>query len=130
MHASFTTQITSREKSRFRGRNETGSVLITASVVAAILSLIVVSYLAWVTNEYRLGKRSHAWTQTLNLCEAGIELGMAELNFAYRLDPSQAFRSSEGWSSASNNFTKTVENFGDANGHKLGSFSIMVSGVG
>lgn len=101
--------------------------MITAAIAAAVLGILVVSYLNWVTNEYRLSKRSHAWTQALNLCEAGVELALAELNHVYRQDPSKAFLTAGGWSApASSTCQKTVTGFTDSTGKVVGNFIVSV----
>src|SRR5258707_1120989 len=112
-------------------RQEQGSFLITAAVAAGILAILVVGYLTWVTNEVNLNYRSQGWTQALNLCEAGLELGMAELNYPYRYQgPAYAFQSSSGWvANGSYQYTKSVSSFTNAAGATIGSFSVTVANL-
>jgi hypothetical protein len=96
-----------------------------AAVAACVLGIMVTGFLAWVTNEYRLAQRSNMWTESLYLAEAGLELGCAELNFG------SAFAAADGWSAAgSGAYQKTVNSFKDSSGKTVGSFSVLVSGVG
>ncbi len=109
------------------GLREDGSALMTAAIAAAVLGIMVTSYLSWVTNEYRLTKHSEAWSQALYLAEAGMELGCAELNFPYEQGGS-AFSAANGWTSAgANTYQKTVANFTDSTGTAIGSFSVLVA---
>lgn len=101
----------------------------SAAIAAAVLGIMVVSYLAWVTSEYRLSKRSHAWSQALNLCEAGVELALAEYNCKYVYDPASAFASANGWQTAGSTSTRTVSNFTDSTGRVVGSVDITVTGI-
>jgi hypothetical protein len=114
-----------------RWQRADGSALMAAAIAAAVLGLMVVSYLTWVTNEYRLSKRSHAWAQALNLCEAGVELGLAELNYPYRYNgPVYSFQSSDGWAAnGSYQYTKSVTNVTTATGASVGSFTVTVAGL-
>ena len=115
------------KRSRQR-RSERGSSLITAAIGAGVLGVLVVGYLSWVTNEYILSQRAHRWTEALDVCEAGAELGMAELNSYYRYDTSTAFSSSRGWSSiGANAYTRTVTNFTDSTGRVAGSVVVTVT---
>jgi len=93
---------------------------------------MVVSYLTWVTNEYRLSKRSRNWAQALYLAEAGLDVAMAELNFPYRTQgPLYAFQSANGWTAAGpSSYTKSVTGFTNATGAVVGDFSVTVANVG
>lgn len=108
-------------------------MLMTAAIAAAVLGIMSVSFLAWVTNEYRLNRRAHAWSQSQQLCEAGVELGLSELNYAYRYDPSPSasFRPADGWApiESSTGAQKTVNNFTDSTGKVLGNFTIAVKQI-
>jgi hypothetical protein len=117
------------KRSRQR-RSERGYSLITAAVAAGVLGILVVGYLSWVTNEYILSQRSHRWTEALDVCEAGAELGMAELNAYYRYDTSTAFLNSRGWSSiGANAYSRTVTNLTDSTGRTVGSVVVTVTGA-
>ncbi len=99
----------------------------SAAIAASVLGIMVVSYLSWVTNEYRLTKRSEAWSQALYLAEAGMELGCAELNFPY-LQGRWAFDGSKGWTVVDlNTYQKIVTNFTDSTGRVIGNFSVRVA---
>lgn len=112
------------------GRRD-GSALLSAAVAAAVLGIMVISYLTWVTNEYRLAKRSHGWAQALSLCEAGTELALAEFNFYYVTRPATAFGASRGWANPTLTMaTRTVTGLADSTGQTVGNVSITVSNIG
>src|SRR6266404_1933506 len=114
-----------------RLQQEQGSFLITAAIASGILAILMFAYLTYITNEYSLNNRSQGRTQALDLCESGLELGMAELNFPYQSNPSQAFTNANGWtSSGSGIYAKTVSNFTAIGGAGLGTVSVTVSNVG
>jgi hypothetical protein len=104
----------------------------SAAIAAAVLGIMVVGFLTWVTNEYRLSKRSHAWAQSLDLAESGVELGLAELNLRYFPNGlAGSFTTATGWSNPSGGvYTETVSNFTDNAGNVIGNFTVTVSGVG
>ena len=113
-----------------RSRQNKGYTIITAAIVAGVLAILVVGYLAWVTNEYRLSQRSHRWNQALYLAEAGVEVGLAEFNFKFRPSPGTAFSTGDGWTpTGSGNYSKTVSNFTDNAGVVLGTFVVSVNGT-
>lgn len=106
-----------------------GSALMAAAIAAAVLGIMVVSYLTWVTNEYRFSKRSNLWAEALYLAEAGSELGCAELNFPYRQGGS-AFLTDNGWTMVGGDaYQKTVTGFTDSSGNTIGNLAVLVSGV-
>ncbi len=109
-------------------RND-GYTLMAAAIAAGVLSILVVGYLSWVTNEYRLSQRSDRWNQALYLAEAGVEVGLAEFNFKYRPSPGSAFSTGSGWTAASGSYSKTVSNFTDNAGQVLGTFVVEVNGI-
>src|SRR5437867_6779627 len=111
-----------------RFANRRGSALVTAAIVAGILAILVAGFLSYVTNEYGLNVRAQAWSQALHLCEAGVDLGLAEMNFPYRMQgPLYSFQSSAGWvANGSYSYTKTVTNITDATGASVGSFTLTV----
>jgi hypothetical protein len=114
---------------QYRWQRADGSALIAAAVAAGVLGIMVTSYLAWVTNEYRLANRSHMWAEALYLAEAGLELGCAELNFPY-VQGGSAFSTGNGWTTVgSGAYQKTVTDFKDSSGTTIGSLSVLVSGV-
>ncbi len=103
-----------------------------AAIAAGVLSILVAGYLTWVTNEYMLSRRSQSWTQALHLCEAGVELGLAELNFPYRNNAPQAFSNPSGWQpvpSQPGSYYRTALNYTDAAGFVAGSFTVTVANV-
>jgi hypothetical protein len=114
---------------QYRWHRADGSALMAAAVAAGVLGIMVTGYLAWVTNEYRLAKRSHMWTEALYLAEAGLELGCAELNFPH-LQGGSAFSTDNGWTTVgSDAYQKTVTDFKDSSGTTIGNLSVLVSGV-
>ena len=80
-------------------RHNNGSVLIGACIASGVIFIMIMGMLLFITNEYKLNVRSHKWTQSLNLAEAGVDIAFAEFN-NYYLTGSNAFTSSRGWSDA------------------------------
>jgi hypothetical protein len=112
-----------------RSAGNRGSTLVAAAIAAAILSILIAGYLAYLTNAYRLGSRSDSWNDAMHLAEAGVELGMAEFNFPYQAGA--GFASSNGWTSqGASTYKKTVTNFTDSANAVVGSISITVKSVG
>ncbi len=60
-----------------------GSVLVTTLVLAAILGTTLAGYLYWARTQNLLVAQSQAWNAALAYAEAGIEEGMAQINFTY-----------------------------------------------
>ncbi len=75
-------------------RSQSGSLLITAAVAAAVIAILIGGMLTYISNEYRLNVHSHRWTQALHLAEAGVEVGFAEFN---NYASTNAFSGSRGW---------------------------------
>ena len=121
----------SRFNSQRVQQRRAGSALMSAAVAAGVLGIMVVSYLAWITNEYRMSVRSHAWSQALSLCEAGVELALAEYNYVYVKNPGSAFRPSDGWvaGSSTTSVTRKVNNFKDSTGRTVGSFVVTIENL-
>jgi hypothetical protein len=61
-------------------RNESGSILVIALVMAGILGLSLISYLLLMNHQNRMVFRGQAWNHALALAEAGVEDGLAHLN--------------------------------------------------
>src|SRR5260221_398093 len=58
---------------KIRLGRERGSVLVTALVLSAIVGIVLGSYYFFVSNHYKMSKRSEAWNLALPTLEAGIE---------------------------------------------------------
>src|SRR5262245_47862046 len=59
---------------------ESGSVLILAVILGAILLITLGSYYYFVRSENLMVAQSQAWNSSLAIAEAGIEEGMAQIN--------------------------------------------------
>ena len=111
-------------------RPSQGSILVSAAVAAAILSILVAGLLKYFTNEYFLNFRSHAWTQAMHLAEAGVEVGFAELRYQYYQGGS-GFTTGRGWTDlGGGSYSNRVSNFQDTAGNTIGYLDVIVSGVG
>jgi hypothetical protein len=111
-------------------RDQSGSMLITASVAAAIIAIIIGSILAYLGNEYAFNMRSHRWTQALSLAEAGVEMGFAEFN-NYYLVGSNGFSSARGWyNGGGGTYYRWVSSYTNGAGVVDGSVYAYVNGVG
>ncbi len=65
---------------RSKYSRQCGSVLIITLILAVILGTTLASYLYWVRTQNLLVSESQAWNSALNIAEAGIEEGMAQIN--------------------------------------------------
>jgi hypothetical protein len=103
-----------------------GSVLIAAAVSAAILAILTVGFLTYLTSESNLNYRGHRWNQAFHLAEGAVEVGLAELNYQYtRGGSGVGFQSANGWNSPGpNTYRKTVTNLTDSRGQVVGSFQV------
>lgn len=104
-----------------------GSTLVIAALASGVLTIAMVSFLSYLSNEHFLNIRSNSWSKSFHLAEAGIEVGYAELNYQYYLNSGSGFSSGRGWSNISNVFTKTVSNYTDNTGAAVGNVTITVS---
>jgi hypothetical protein len=110
--------------------SERGSVLITAAVAAAVIAVLVGGFLTFISDEYAMNLRSHAWTQALHMAEAGVELSFAEFNYWYYQGGNE-FSSYRGWYSAGGGtYYRTVSSFYDEQGRDIGTVYCYVNGVG
>jgi hypothetical protein len=112
-----------------RDQSNCGSALVAAAVSAGILAIVVAALLTYLTDEANLNYRSHRWTQTLHLAEAGIDLAFAEFNYQY-FQGGNGFQSDRGWSGSGGVYTKTVTGLTDTDGASVGDITLTVSGVG
>src|SRR2546430_1693346 len=62
-----------------RGLNS-GTILFIAMILCALLGLALGSYLYWARTQNVLVAESQAWNAALEIAEAGIEEGMAQIN--------------------------------------------------
>jgi len=114
---------------QIRRHQESGSLLITAAISAAIISILIGGMLTFLTNEYTLEVRAHRWNQALNLGEAGVEMAFAEFN-NYYITGADGFSTTRGWSAHSGGtYVKTAAFTNGAN-EFVGSVYSSVNGVG
>src|SRR5258708_33074082 len=107
-----------------------GSVLLSAAMSAGILAIVIAGVLTYLSDEYNANFRVHRWNQALHLSEAGVEIGLAELNYQYSQGGS-GFQSARGWTSlGGGNYSKTVTNLTDANGNIVGTLAVIASSIG
>ncbi len=105
-----------------------GSVLLSASMTAGVLAILIAGFLSYLSNESNLNYRSHRWNQSFHLAEAAVETGIAEYNFQY-YQGNNGFQSS-GWTSlGGNSYSKTVANLTDNSGNVIGTLSVTASNV-
>lgn len=110
--------------------NTRGSALISAAIASGILSIVIASFITFLTNEYILNFRSHRWTQSLHLAEGGIEIAFAELNYPFYRNNSP-FQSAAGWvaGGTAGTYTMTVSNLTSTTGEAVGDVTITVTGA-
>lgn len=66
---------------RLRNRySESGGVLVTTLIICALVGIMLVAYLAMVSNQHKLSQRSQVWNNCIPMCEAGVEEALAHLN--------------------------------------------------
>jgi hypothetical protein len=110
-------------------RQNDGSVLVAACIAAGVMFIMIMGMLTYITNEYRLNVRSHKWTQSLNLAEAGVDLAFAEFN-NYYMTGTNAFDSSRGWTGSAGTYWYYNPNFTNSFGQNVGVLYAYVYGVG
>ena len=88
---------------RLRNRYSTsGGVLVTTLIICALVGIMLVAYLAMVSNQHKLSQRSQVWNNCIPMCEAGVEEALAHLN---HINTTSNF-AINGWKSNSGNFYK------------------------
>src|ERR1051326_9033970 len=105
-------------------RADSGSTLMIALVLAMVIMIALQGLLSYLTSEYRLVHRTYSYENALYLAEAGIEEGVAMVNYG-----------ADNWSAngcssfATTNYTKTVNNFtSTTRSSVLGNYAISVFG--
>src|SRR5215467_8632066 len=68
---------------RSKRKQESGSVLLVVLCIAIVLGIVAMGYMYLVSTQHRLVARSQSWNTALNVAEAGIEDGMAQLNVSF-----------------------------------------------
>jgi hypothetical protein len=110
-------------------RSAQGSVLLSASMTAGVLAILVAGFLSYLSNESNLNYRAHRWNQSFHLAEAAVETGIAEYNYWY-YQGSNGFQSSRGWTDlGGNSYSKTITNLTDASGNVVGTLSVTASNI-
>jgi Tfp pilus assembly protein PilX len=79
-------------------RNESGSVLMIALVMAGLLGVAMLSYFLLMSHQNRMVFRGQSWNHALTLAEAGVEDGLAQLNRKFGTNNSRG--GVNGWSGA------------------------------
>ncbi len=64
-----------------RHSQERGSVLASVLVISALLTLSLVAYLTFVSNQHKLTGRSQSWNGALVMAESGLEEALTHINF-------------------------------------------------
>jgi hypothetical protein len=80
-------------------RNDSGSILVIALVMAGLLGVSLISYLLLMNHQNRMVFRGQAWNHALALAEAGVEDGLAQLNRTFGTNNSRG--GVNGWSGSS-----------------------------
>ena len=89
-----------------------GGTILAALIVCGLVGIMLIAYLAMVSNQHKLSHRSQVWNNCIPMCEAGIEEALAHLN---HINTTSNF-AINGWTSNANNFYKTrTLNGGTAN---------------
>src|SRR5262245_50276550 len=77
-------------------RNESGSVLMIALVMAGILGVCLISYFTLMNHQNRMVFRGQAWNHALSLAEAGVEDALAHINLEFGTN--NPIGGTDGWS--------------------------------
>lgn len=111
--------------------NERGSLLITAAISAAVVSILIGGMLTFISTEYEFEVRGHRWTQAMYLAEAGMEMGFAEFNNYYRLGLG-GFPESRGWYATypAGSYYRWVPSYLNNRSNNVGYVYVEVRGVG
>ena len=112
-----------------RVRQNNGSLILTAAISAAVVVILVGGMLTYVSNEYKLNIRSHKWTQSLALGEAGVDMAFTEFNNFYSAG-SNGFSSSRGWREDDGVYSRSVDTFLNPQGENVGVIRAEVRRVG
>ncbi|MSU23228.1 MAG: hypothetical protein EXS32_05315 [Opitutus sp.] len=91
-------------KSSNRFRSQRGSLLLVAMVFAAVISIVLTSYLRLSVTALNLAQRAFYANQAMNLTESGLELAMAQINTNSTTWPSP-------WTAAPNSATDVIATF-------------------
>jgi hypothetical protein len=114
---------------RRRLGNPSGSLIVTAAVASAVIAIMVTGMLTYISNEYAFNVRSHRWMEALNIAEAGVELGIAEVNNFYF--QGAGFQSSRGWYNAGGGmYYRSTAYLTNTSGQVAGSFYTWLYNVG
>src|SRR5260221_4866515 len=106
-----------------------GSVLVSASMAAGVLAILIAGFLTYLSDEYNWNFRSHRWNQSFHLAEAAVETGIAEYNY-WQYQAGSGFQSARGWTSlVGNSYSKTVANLADNSGNVVGTFYVKASNI-
>jgi Tfp pilus assembly protein PilX len=99
-------------------KHESGSVLLVVLCIAIVLGIVAMGYMYLVSTQHRLVARSQSWNTALNVAEAGIEDGMAQLNVSFGTNYTP---------SALTNWTLTGAIYGPrSNTIPIGSYSAII----
>lgn len=99
-------------------------------MAAGVLAIILVGLLAYLSNEYSLNYRSHAWNRALHLAEAAAEIAFGELNYQY-YQANAGFQSARGWHMVNaSTYSNAISGFTDSAGQVAGDVYVVVTGVG
>lgn len=110
---------------RRRHHCQRGSLLITALLIAAVLGLALVGYIALSQNALKLAHRTLFTNDAGNLAEAGIE----EALYCYNQmnAGTSAAKAWTGWTTSGGNATRTLAPF-NRDQHAVGTVKVFVSG--
>ncbi len=103
---------------------QSGSVLVITIVLSLVIMIALDGLMILLTTEYRMVTRTAAYGSALYVAEAGVEEGVAMLNYG------NSNWSANGWSSSGSSYVKTVNNFSSLNnGSSIGSYSVVLSSI-
>jgi Tfp pilus assembly protein PilX len=67
---------------RLHSSRNDGSVLASVLVISALLTLSLVAYLTFVSNQHKLTGRSQSWNGALVMAESGVEEALTHINYS------------------------------------------------
>lgn len=111
-------------KSRRAVGGRDGSTLIVTMLLAVAIMIVIEGLLSYLTSEYRMVHRTFSYGNAIYLAEAGIEEGIAGVNYGANN------WAANGWSSLNTtNYTKTTSNFSPAGSSSVvGNYVVNVYG--
>src|SRR5213594_4210968 len=80
-----------------------GGILVAALIVSITVGMMLIAYLAMVSNQHKFSQRSQVWNNSLAMCEAGMEEALAHIN---NINTTSNF-AVNGWTKIGTNYYKS-----------------------